>query len=147
MYYFKDINENNFEEVIALKIKDEQAGFLNSNQYSLAQANVSPQYICKAIYYEDKLIGFLVYNFISEDSIFLKTYMIDENFQGQGHGKNALISIMSYLKSLYDINSIELMHYPNNSLSAHLYESVGYHLTGEERMSDAIEVVRLYKFK
>lgn len=147
MYYFKGVNEHNFEDVIALKIKKEQAGFLNSNLYSLAEANIYPKYICKAIYYNSDLIGFLVYNFIKEDSIFLKRYMIDENFQSLGHGKNALIAIMSYLKSLYDISELELMHYPDNKLAAQLYESLEFYKTGETRMSDAIEEVRLYKYK
>lgn len=145
MYEFKNVDLNNFEQVIALKISDEQKGFLENNIYSLAQAKVNEKLIPKAIYKDDILIGFALYNFIKdeEDIIFLKRYMIDENFQGKGYGKGALSALLDYYKETYDLKAVELMHYQENTLAEKLYKNADFKATGEIRDT---EIVRRFYY-
>lgn len=49
MIEFRDVTMENFEEVINLKLKDDQVGFLENNLYSLAEAKVNSDLIPKGV--------------------------------------------------------------------------------------------------
>jgi diamine N-acetyltransferase len=58
----KPISADNWQECIGLKVKDEQADFLPSNLYSIAEAQFYPQAVPLAIYSEqDQMVGFVLY--------------------------------------------------------------------------------------
>lgn len=135
----------NFKEIIELKIKDSQAGFLSSNLLSIAESKVDERLLPMGIYYNDDLVGFVLFEYHNDKPkyVFLKRYMISDFNQGKGLGKSALEYIIDYLKSEdADIEFIELMHYPENIAAANLYGSFAFELTGEIR--DGETVRRMY---
>ena len=63
MIHFEKVTPNNFEAVINLRLKDDQIGFLENNLYSLAEAKVFDYLEPRAVYDDNKLIGFMLYYF------------------------------------------------------------------------------------
>lgn len=136
MIYFDTIDKSNFEEVISLKLKDDQVEFLESNLYSLAEAYVDPSLKPRAIYNDGQLIGFMLYYFeeADPDYVYLKRLMLDEKFQGQSLGRKSMEKAIVFFKKEYpSIGCVELMHYLDNEGGEYLYESLGFKPTGEVR--------------
>ena len=63
MIRFEKVTSDNFEDVINLKMKDSQIGFMENNLYSLAEAKVFDYLEPRAIYNDQELIGFMLYYF------------------------------------------------------------------------------------
>lgn len=154
MIHFEKITPDNFEEVISLKMKESQVGFMENNLYSLAEARVFDYLEPRAIYNDDELIGFVLYYFQPDgvirimgpgegtheihndgmDYVYLKRIMLDQNYQGKGFGKAALKEARNFFIEEYpSIGFIELMHYMDNDTGASLYDAAGYKSTGEVR--------------
>lgn len=139
-----EVTKDNFNEIINLKIKDSQAGFLSSNLLSIAESKVDDRLVPLGIYSNNELVGFVLLEYHNDEAkyVFIKRYMIDSKYQGKGLGRAALEYIIdSYLKTK-DIEFIELMHYPENIIAKKLYESLSFNLTGEIRNSETVR--RLY---
>lgn len=154
MIRFEEVTAENFQEIIALKLKDEQVDLLESNLYSLAEAKVFDYLEARAIYRGEDLIGFMLYYFQpfgllrkmgpgegehkidsgGMDYVYFKRIMVDENWQGKGLGKAAMEKALHFFKEEYpSIGFVELMHYLDNDTGASLYESLGFKSTGEIR--------------
>ena len=106
MICFEYVTPDNFEEVINLKLKDSQVGFLENNLYSLAESKVFDYLEPRAIYDGERLIGFMLYYFQpygverqmgpgegkheihsdGKDYIYFKRLMLDKTEQGKGLG-------------------------------------------------------------
>ena len=63
MIRFEKVTSDNFEDVINLKMKDSQIGFMENNLYSLAEAKVFDYLEPRAIYNDQELVGFMLYYF------------------------------------------------------------------------------------
>lgn len=154
MIRFEKVTARNFEDVINLKMKDFQIGFMENNLYSLAESKVFDYLEPRAIYEDDTLIGFMLYylqpnGVVREmgpgegvheihadgmDYVYFKRLMLDGAFQGKGLGRASLVAAIDYFKKEYPtIGFVELMHYLDNDTGASLYESVGFASTGEVR--------------
>ena len=154
MIRFEKVTPDNFEGVISLKLRDDQVGFLESNLYSLAESKVFDYLEPRAIYDDDRLIGFMLYYFRPDgvmrqmgpgegkheihsggrDYVYFKRLMLDESEQGKGLGKASLLAAIDYFKEEYPTAAfVELMHYLDNDTGAWLYEAVGFESTGEVR--------------
>ena len=154
MIRFEYVTPDNFEEVISLKLRDDQIGFLENNLYSLAESKVFDYLEPRAIYDDDTVIGFMLYYFQpdgvirqmgpgegsheihsdGQDYVYFKRLMLDEKYQGQGLGRKAMEAAADYFKEQYpSISFVELMHYLDNDTGAKLYVSLGYESTGEVR--------------
>lgn len=145
MFKLIEVTMKNFNEIIELKIKDSQAGFLSSNLLSIAESKVDKRLVPMGIYYNDDLVGFVLFEYHNKNPkyVFLKRYMISDIHQGKGFGKSALGYIIDYLKAKdADIEFIELMHYPENIAAKNLYAGLNFELTGEIR--DGETVRRMY---
>ncbi len=60
MIHFEKVTPDNFEAVINLQLRDDQIGFLENNLYSLAEAKVFDYLEPRAVYDDNKLIGFML---------------------------------------------------------------------------------------
>ncbi len=154
MIHFEKVTPDNFEEVINLQLRADQIGFLENNLYSLAEAKVFDYLEPRAIYNDDKLIGFMLYYFQpygverqmgpgegkheihsgGKDYIYFKRLMLDESEQGKGLGRQSMTAALDYFREQYPTAAfVELMHYMDNDTGASLYESAGFESTGEVR--------------
>lgn len=144
MFKLRDVTMENFDDIVGLKIKDSQEGFLSSNLLSIAESKVDDRLVPMGIYFKDDLVGFVLLEYHNDEKyVFLKRYMISDIHQGKGLGKSALVYIIDYIKSKdKSIDFIELMHYPENIAAKKLYGGLGFQLTGEIRQGETVR--RMY---
>lgn len=91
MITFREINSDNFQDVINMEVNESQRGFMEDNLYSLAECSFEKGFIAKAVYSDDEPIGFILYYFVKDepDYVFLHRFMIDRRKQGQGSKSSA----------------------------------------------------------
>lgn len=134
---FIEITSENWEEVIQLKPKDEQAPYLRTDiaLHSLAKCYVRrdrpDRFIPYAIEQDGQLIGsFLLRSYGRGCN--LTGFFIDEKFQGQELGRQALEYYLEFVQENYpDAREIELTIAPGNTIAERLYQSFGFEYTGE----------------
>jgi diamine N-acetyltransferase len=136
----REITPENFKECVNLKVADSQASFVASNVMSIAQAKIYSTAQPLAVYADEKLVGFVMYGFdTDEQHFYLGRLMIDEKYQGKGFGKAATLEVIERMKKIEDCREIYLSFVPENTGAEKLYRSVGFERTG--KTSESGEVV------
>ncbi|GAB0166816.1 GNAT family N-acetyltransferase [Lysinibacillus sp. CTST325] len=146
MISIRSIDQSNWEACIQLKPKQEQEGFIASNLYSIAESKFLSHMKIKAIYCEEILIGFAMYGIDSDDgNYWIYRFMIDEQFQGRGHGKSAMKLIIEDIQSSADHTDVIWLGYqPENEQGRKLYARVGFEESG---MAPWGEMLAKYSFR
>lgn len=131
MVELKEITTDNFEEVMALKVSDEQKSFVSTVAYSLAQAWVYKTAFPFAVYADNKPVGFIMMGYYTERKQYtLWKFLIDERYQNKGYGRKALLSAIEYMAEEHRAREIYTGVALGNSAAKHLYSSVGFEETG-----------------
>ena len=142
MVFLKEINEENFDQVIKMRLP--QGAYCASNIYSLAQAwlykDIARPY---AIYNNDLLIGFIMFDIhYDKRELGIWRFMFAPEYQNKGYGYQTLKMIINtFDKEKFDY--LYLSCAPQNDIAMHLYKKVGFYETGE---IDDDEVVLRYDF-
>lgn len=102
--------------------------FVCCNALSLAESKYEKGMKPKAIYLNDKLIGFFMYQSLANNKIMIYRFMIDYKFQQKGLGKKSFATIIEYFRNS---NDIILAIDPENEVAKKLYESFGFKFTGK----------------
>ncbi|MFC7681750.1 GNAT family N-acetyltransferase [Paenibacillus sp. GCM10028914] len=127
MITLKEIDRNNFFDVIKLKVAEEQSDFVASNMFSLAQAKAFPECVCLAIYHDDILVGFTMYCIDEEDKEYwIYRLMIDSKHQSKGYGKAAMEKLIEKIKEDIQHRVIYISFEPVNDWAKQLYEKLGF---------------------
>ena len=127
MIHFKEIDRNNFFDVIDLKVAEEQKNFVATNVFSLAQAKAFPECIPFAIYNDEDLVGFIMYCMDTDDhEYWIYRLMIDHKYQGKGYGKAAMDKLIDMIKEDTSHHVIYLSFEPENIGAKQLYEKLGF---------------------
>lgn len=86
MIQFKNITADNWKECINLKLFDGEKDFIHPNIYSIAEAQFYPKAISKAIYDEDKMVGYTMFGEDEENSnvYYIDRLMISKDYRKQG---------------------------------------------------------------
>ena len=141
----------NFDSLIDLKVKESQNGYVASNVYSLAEAYAavaSKGYALPfGIYLEDRPVGFLMIGYYpdleyakkafgEEDEIpdyipgsyLVWRFMIDQEYQGKGYGREAMRLALDYIrtKPCGNAECCWLSYEPENEVARKLYSSFGF---------------------
>jgi len=144
MISLKKIDMKNFNEVLKLELKEEQKNFVASNMYSLAEAmadQVSKPY---AIYMDDYMVGFIMYDYSPERKrAFVSRLMIDYKFQGKGYAREALIIVINKIKQIEECRDIQISYSPKNSRAREVYKSVGFDPNGEFCEGEEVAIMKL----
>ncbi|MCB0725756.1 MAG: GNAT family N-acetyltransferase [Ignavibacteriae bacterium] len=129
----KEITKDNLIDIFKLKVKQHQKTFVSPNVYSIAESKVYDNFSPKAIYAGEALVGFLMYgtNPEKENEVWIIRLMVDEQFQGRGFGKQAMLVAIELLKQIYNPPAIYLSFEPGNELAKNFYHSLGFKDTGE----------------
>lgn len=139
---FRAITKNNFNECIRLKVRDDQK-YVAANVYSIAQSKTEPKYIPMALYDDETMVGFVMYELdYKEKELYLCRFMIDEQHQHMGYGKGALDILKGMAMKDPGIEKIELSTKPDNEHGIKVYEEFGFIDTGV--LDDGEEVFVLY---
>lgn len=124
----KPITVDNWQECISLKVKDEQADFVPSNLYSIAEAQFYPQAVPLAIYSEqNQMVGFVMYGVDVEAGKWkIFRLMIDQAHQEKGYGRAAMEQVIERLSAQLDCDQILIAYRTDNDVARRLYASLGF---------------------
>ena len=153
MIYLKKVTWENYSTVVVgLKLNEQQQSFLANNEISLVQAYVSTindeyPFLPYAIYSDDTVIGFTMIFYKSKDKAHflideisnenfygICRFMIAEEFQGKGYGKDAIKKVIDKIKTFPygEAPAIYLSYDHENIAAKNLFTSVGFIETGED---------------
>lgn len=124
----RPIDRTNYNDCIRLKVGEDQEGYVASNEYSLVQAAYEPQLYPLGIYDENKMVGFILYDFDQElNGWSMSRFMIDVSLQGHGYGKEAIKEFICYFKEKHPaVKQIYTSAEVDNRIAISLYEKVGF---------------------
>lgn len=132
MITLETITEKNFDEVLKLSVRPDQARFIAANVHSLAQCYLyreANDVFPYAIVNEERVVGFaLLYSDDEEAEPTMTVWriMIDAAYQGQGYGREAMKRIIDLVHSYQKYQSIFITHHPENLGAQKLYESLQF---------------------
>lgn len=128
----REIDAVNWLECIALEPEPEQARFVASNMYSLAEAKADPACVPLAVYAGCAMVGFVMYT-IDPDGrdAWILRLMIDRKHQRAGHGRDALRALLRRLRDHEKVRRVLLGLVPENTAARRLYEGAGFEAIGE----------------
>ncbi|GIP27154.1 spermidine acetyltransferase [Paenibacillus sp. J23TS9] len=132
--YLKLITDDNMEECLQLKPREDQRRLVAPNSDSLEKAKREPSSRPYGIYTGDTMVGFALFDeeVYPEDGYFwICRFMIDERYQGKGYGKAGLAAVLEQQKSHSDCVKIRISHVPDNGVANRLYKGFGFVETGE----------------
>ncbi|MCM3290672.1 GNAT family N-acetyltransferase [Paenibacillus sp. MER 180] len=143
MITLQKIGRNNWKESIQLQTHEDQREFVAPNVYSIAEVQFLPDFVAKAIYNEDQMIGFAMYGLDDADgNYWIRRFMIDEKFQGKGYGKQALQFIIEEICQEQETDTVLISYNLNNERAKGLYAKLGF---VEEGISSCGERIARYQ--
>lgn len=140
----KPVSVDNWYECTKLEVtKDQKKVFPAPIVYWIAESKYVTEFQPMAIYFNDNIIGFIVYSKVPDDegNYWIPALMIDERHQGKGHGKASMIQLIELMKESLNCQKIMIGHRPENVVAGNLYESLGFKRVSKELIDG--EVVRL----
>ena len=140
MIELREITRENFEEIVNLKVFENQEGFVSSVAYSLAQAWVYKETAFPfAVYADETPVGFVMLGYYeSRKQYTLWKFLIDKRYQNKGYGKEALQLAVRYLVENFNVHEIYTGVALGNEIAKRLYKSFGFKETGvvEDNMEE-----------
>ena len=133
--HLRPIDRTNLAACLALRVSDEQAGFVASNARSLTEAYVNPALVPLAVYPEAAcgwegvppalMVGFTMYELVAGVRFILRL-MIDTDAQGQGYGQATMLEVSRRLRLTPEVELIATSHHRDNLAAARLCASLGF---------------------
>lgn len=138
----REVDKKNVGSLIKLEVAEEQRCFVAPNAASLAQAYVHPEAWPRAIYADDKPVGFVMLSVEQEKPEFwVWRLMIGSEHQGKGYGRAAMEAVIEHVRGLPGATELKLSFVPKPGNPRPFYESLGFELTGE--VDEGEKVMRL----
>lgn len=135
MIQLQDIDESNYERVLALTIDDKDKVYVAPVVRSLADAwiyRANGDVFPKAIYDGERLIGFLLLEIDDEEQTYLIwRLMIDKSNQGLGYGRATITAVIDQAKQA-GYRSIRADYVKGNHKMARILENLGFQVTGQD---------------
>lgn len=141
---FKEINRENWEECVDLRVSEIQEKFVASNWYSILQAKFEEELFPLCIYDGEVMVGFLMYGLdLDTKRMEMSRLMIDQKFQGKGYGRLAVLKLLDIIKEEYGTIKFYTSIEPENKVAQRVYESLGFKKTGEVMWGEEVMAIEL----
>lgn len=136
---------HNWYDCCKLELTDKQQEFMESNAISIAHSKFEPTLMPHAIYLDDKVVGFLMYNTAIEelDAHWVYRIMVDKNHQNLGIGKIAAKLMISRITKLPNAKRIAAGYRPENKESGALWKILGFIDNGDRFGREMVVVKEL----
>lgn len=148
----RPVTEQNWKELIKLKVAEDQTHFVASNLYSIAEAQFGFEeeghwalYPFGA-YVDDKPVGFVMYACNLNHSrfqAFVVRLMVDQQFQGRGYGREIMQLVLKRFRENEHIKNVGISYEPENAAARKLYASLGFVEPGEILDGETLAVLQL----
>jgi diamine N-acetyltransferase len=148
----RPVTIDNWNDLIKLKVREDQTHFVASNLYSIAQVQFGDEYeghwdlFPFGIFDDNEPVGFLMYalNFVHPThQAFIQRLMVDERFQGKGYGRFGMEKMLELFRGDERIKVAGISYEPHNEVARKLYASLGFVETGEIFEGEEVAVVNL----
>lgn len=138
---------DNFEALMAMELPPDQAAFLASNAYSIAQAHYYPDFRPRAIYCDGVPAGFALYDSKGDDEAghyAIYRLMVDHARQSQGIGRAAMLLLLDEIRACPDARRISICYKPDNANAQRFYASLGFTEIGIDQRDEMVAEIRLF---
>ena len=124
----EELNAENWYDCCGLEVEPSQSKYIESNAVSIAQSKFEPTLKPYVIYFEEKVVGFLMYNSVQEEleGNWIYRIMVDKDYQGKGIGKAATKLMISEMAKQPNIKKLVVGYHPENKGAHNLYASLGF---------------------
>lgn len=139
MVKLEPVNPDNWR--LGLKVSPAQKHFVADEMKILARAYAYRESRSRAyvIYSEDVPVGMALYYDCDELGAYdFSQFFIDERYQGQGLGIQAAQKVLDLMEADGKYKKAALCYIDGNEAAKHMYEKLGFSLTGER---DGDEIV------
>lgn len=122
------ITRENWYQCTQLQLRPDQQDFVSPVALSLAQSKFEPERVPLAIYDDDTLVGFIMYNDhpLRDGSYRISRVLIDQKYQGRGYGRQVVLQVVERMRQIPSCKEILIEYAPENTVAAHLYTDVGF---------------------
>ncbi|SHG77766.1 GNAT family N-acetyltransferase [Massilia sp. CF038] len=123
------ITIDNFEAVMDLELPPEQARYLDSNAYSIAQAHYYPDWQPRAIYCDGTPVGFALYDTSGDDEpghYAIYRLMVAHHLQNKGIGRRAMALLLDEIRAQPDVRRVTICYKTDNPTARRFYASLGF---------------------
>ncbi|MDB5746495.1 MAG: family N-acetyltransferase [Massilia sp.] len=142
----ESVTIDNFEVLMDMELPPEQARFLASNAYSIAQAHDYVDWRPRAIYCDGSPAGFALYDVTGNDEpghYAIYRLMVDYPRQNQGIGRRAMELLLSEIRGCADARRITICYKPDNATARGFYASVGFIETDIDELGEMVAEILL----
>lgn len=124
---FREIDKSNYSTCISLKVGEHQTNYVASNAFSLVQAFYEEELYPLAIYNDDEMVGFLLYDYDEElGGWSFSRFMIDIKHQNRGIGSKALEKFLDFFHNKFPNQNLYTSVEIDNEIAIKLYEKYGF---------------------
>lgn len=135
----REITEDTVRAICDLSVRNQQRKFVAPNAVSIAQAYFSKHAWFRAIYAEEKPIGFLMIEDRPEKpEYYLWRFMIDARYQSMGFGCRAMTLLIEHVKNRPNATELLTSVHQAEGGPQGFYEKLGFELTGEYEEGEAL---------
>ncbi|MFN8411648.1 MAG: GNAT family N-acetyltransferase [Anaerolineales bacterium] len=151
-FSIQPITKENWRAFVKLKVRDDQAKFVATNLYSVAEAQFGHEdefghwdFFPFGIYDGDVPVGFFMYalNFNAETQAFVARLMADEKHQGRGIGRFGIETMLNRFRQDERIKKVGISYEPENEVARKLYAKLGFEETGEILDGEVVAVQKI----
>jgi len=140
----REVTPDNYEAICDLQVTPEQQQYVATNTWSLVEAAYNDNHICKAIYLDDKPVGFFMWVYETSDKVSIWRFMVSHEWQNKGIGRRAMGLALSQIKLDPGLKHIEICYDPRNPVAENFYTSFGFKEIGmDEDGDDMLAVIEL----
>jgi diamine N-acetyltransferase len=121
------ITKENWETAAKLEVREDQARFVASNVWTIAETRFFPWTELRGIVAAGEMVGFLAYGKDPADGEYwLYRFMIDRRHQGKGYGRAGLLALIDELRRNPEFKRLTVGYEPDNVPAERLYLSAGF---------------------
>ena len=140
----EDITSANYEEVCDLDVTEAQQEYVACNMWSLVESHYNVGHTCKAIYQNNKPVGFFMWVQETPTKVSIWRFMVDEHHQNKGIGRQALTMAIAEIKTTSKLEQIEICYNPKNPVAKDFYSSFGFEEVGlDEDEEDMLAIINI----
>ena len=125
-----NVSEENFDNIIKLKTKVQDLGFVDSPLYSLAECFLDHDHMrAFGIYDNNVLIGFTSMYF-KDDFGQIINFFISDQYQNKSYGRKAVRILIDIFKNFYKLETVSVGVYKDNRRAFDFWTKQGFIETG-----------------